>query len=584
MVEHDISVHDYPSPYDIKYKITDRLLRLWMKLQHMNYKCILDAVVNCLMSSSYLNAYESIDLHNPILTPKQSLFLYQCPKFIRLMSYERQEAISHILCEKILSDTNVILRKYLPVILGRESKLVRETNKKPKEKVFTCIPAGLFDDERGAKMPAIAWNIELLNYFALTSTIAIRSCFYTNHDRNETMVDQMLALISEESLIKSVKVHVLSFHADVALMSYSLVLLYNLVFDETIHRHIKDKKPFDALKELYVAKDKVIQFTSRTLAAILRKDKIDKIDNPAKIAKSYLYLIENTLEDPSLIFHGIKLDGVLTNLETVVQNDDVKEEIVNEDGINLIGDIAYREDLDEKTIRDPTIRIIEGLSFAKEGYKKILENERLSAYLDTLLHDRDAEKRSIAKYINWNVKDQNTFIKDKTCETESGRAENIRPKNLFDINKAIYQYVPGDYKFRLDDEKRWKKINIRISCSQQDQKICNDIYNKLMESDLYNVSFDTSNSQRPDPEVLANEVERSSVVIICASNTYQNSYPCRIEAVYAKKRNRKIIAVKFNDYIPSKWLTRIIEEEPIVFTPSKFNEAWAQLHDTINKE
>ena len=132
------------------------------------------------------------------------------------------------------------------------------------------------------------------------------------------MVDQMLALISRTYLIRSVQINILPFHCDVALVSYSLVMLYNLTFDEAIHRHLKSKKPFDTLKRLHAAKDKIIQFTSRTLAAILRKERIDEIDSPSKIAKSYLYMIENTLDNIDLMFHGIKLDGVLTNLESMM--------------------------------------------------------------------------------------------------------------------------------------------------------------------------------------------------------------------------------------------------------------------------
>ena len=33
--------------------------------------------------------------------------------------------------------------------------------------------------EKGAKTPAVAWNIELLNYLALTPTTGIRGCFQT---------------------------------------------------------------------------------------------------------------------------------------------------------------------------------------------------------------------------------------------------------------------------------------------------------------------------------------------------------------------------------------------------------------------
>ena len=129
------------------------------------------------------------------------------------------------------------------------------------------------------------------------------------------MIDQMLKIIGNEILRESVKINTSFFHADVGLISYSTTVLYNLVFDKKIFRHIKDRKPSNALEHLYKAKDRTIQFAARTLAAILEKDEIDELDGPVDIARSFLYMIENTIDELSHTFHGIKLDGVLTNLE-----------------------------------------------------------------------------------------------------------------------------------------------------------------------------------------------------------------------------------------------------------------------------
>ena len=85
-----------------------------------------------------------------------------------------------------------------------------------------------------------------------------------------------------------------------------------------IRLDLKEKKPFAVLERLATAKDTTIQFTSTTLKAILEKDKIDEINHPTTIARSYLYMISNTIDEISHTFHGIKLEGVLTNLESKI--------------------------------------------------------------------------------------------------------------------------------------------------------------------------------------------------------------------------------------------------------------------------
>jgi hypothetical protein len=131
------------------------------------------------------------------------------------------------------------------------------------------------------------------------------------------MIDQMILILRTEALIKSVRIHGEFFHADVALMSYSITLLYNLIFEKKIFYELKDKNVIDICEKLYKAKDRTIQFAAQTLSAILKREHIDQIESPTEVARSYLYIIEHTIDDITLTYHGIRLDGVLTNLEGI---------------------------------------------------------------------------------------------------------------------------------------------------------------------------------------------------------------------------------------------------------------------------
>jgi len=138
ILEDDIAVNDYEL-YHIKYKVIDRLLRVFMKLSDIDHTLILDPVITCVQSKIYIEIYKTIDLRLPLLSPKQILFIYQCPKFIRLCSYKQQEEISQKLSRSMIQFSSDIFQKQLPII------------------------------SRGdAKIQAVAWYVELLNHFALT--------------------------------------------------------------------------------------------------------------------------------------------------------------------------------------------------------------------------------------------------------------------------------------------------------------------------------------------------------------------------------------------------------------------------------
>ena len=99
----------------------------------------------------------------------------------------------------MLENTTIIFAKHLPVTL--ESDEISELpNKKGKEE----------GKEKGARMQAVSHHIKLLNYFALTPST--RKEFITG-----TIIDDILSILSNESLVKSVCRNHQLFHVDVVL-------------------------------------------------------------------------------------------------------------------------------------------------------------------------------------------------------------------------------------------------------------------------------------------------------------------------------------------------------------------------------
>jgi len=147
----DIAVNEYES-YDVKYKVLDRLLRIFNKLNYTNHELIIDSVLQCIESNIYIHLYQTIRFSQPTLTPKQSFFMYQCPKYISLCRHQQADEIIRLLCKSIIEYGPVIFEKHLSIVFNEEK-----------------------DNDEGVKIRAVAWYIELLNHFALIPTT--RVCF-----------------------------------------------------------------------------------------------------------------------------------------------------------------------------------------------------------------------------------------------------------------------------------------------------------------------------------------------------------------------------------------------------------------------
>lgn len=142
IITDDLAINDY-EPYHIKYKVIGSLLGLCTELNSINHDILIEPVVQCLQSEQYIKGYETLDLRESTLNPKQSFFINKCSQFIRIHGYQRQDEISHALCEVMLRYSNSIFEQQLPISF------------------------------EGAKIRAIGWHIALLNQIALTSSTRI---------------------------------------------------------------------------------------------------------------------------------------------------------------------------------------------------------------------------------------------------------------------------------------------------------------------------------------------------------------------------------------------------------------------------
>ena len=262
----------------------------------------------------------------------------------------------------------------------------------------------------------------------------------------------------------------------------------------------------------------------------------------------------------------------------------MKEEIVNEDGMYLLGECAYRPDLDARTIREPALRIIEAISFASQASEKIRENDLLMDHVIGLSQGNDQTQAAVAKRILWNAEKRDEFV--ASHDEKQKKPTETQVTQAFDEKNAIYQYVNGDHRFNSNSIKSTEKYDILISYHPGDGDVSHKIHERLAASDSHRVSIDTNGLHSSNPELMANAVDNSGIVVICFSRKYRRSYACRLEAELAKQRHAKLIGIKIDrDYNASGWLDRTLEGiEPIDFTKPDLKSAYGQLDQQIRQK
>lgn len=107
----DLSQNEY-SPYHVKYKVIDRLVRLCSKLNIANP--LLASMLKCLRSKIYREVFTTIEPEQFRLNPKQLFFIYECTQFIIQHEFEQQERIPQLLCQTMIDVTSSIVDNILP--------------------------------------------------------------------------------------------------------------------------------------------------------------------------------------------------------------------------------------------------------------------------------------------------------------------------------------------------------------------------------------------------------------------------------------------------------------------------------------
>lgn len=265
----------------------------------------------------------------------------------------------------------------------------------------------------------------------------------------------------------------------------------------------------------------------------------------------------------------------------MAQNDLIKNEISYDDeDISLLARCVLNLDLDLETVRRPALRIIEAISFGNENCRRrIKENEKLMDYIKDLSVTNDSALGLLANRIQWKIEDETKFILAKTKEQSEISV------NASQNNNSIHLSQSFNYSWDLNENKTSNQYDLVISYHHNDRELCDQIYQRLISSSFYRISFDRENAQEIQPMLMAKAIENSSIVLICFSSAYQQSYACRMTAEYAENQQRPTILVKLDDsHCPNGWLKNILADKSCVdIMKSDMNVVYANLIQHIDE-
>ncbi|CAF2712747.1 unnamed protein product [Rotaria sp. Silwood2] len=437
--------------------------------------------------------------------------------------------------------------EYLPIIMmllpwfsnSYILKNLMKNNDEPEKKIFQLNKNYSNNTKDGVTIPFVTWTILKLILMFINAN---GDCLaYIKHDKSVKEI--LLKLLSQIKEYTSIKVYI-----------YNIL---GLLFDEK-----------DIQNEPSITKEIIM-----ALITYIRN------------------IHEEVIED------SLYLTDLLTLLRTLkayLQHDQLKSEFIRHQGLALLMEIAMKKsrwidfaldiqecigetvDMDDlyssnelpeelQKVYGANIKATEEgqqlalecfftMSFDAEAAYLLKNNARFMTYIQHLAEGKiktmNPGLKKAADSVLWKLKTENEFKKTQQ-ETISTN------KNEFDL---------------------------MISYSWGDKPLVRQIYKYLTENYNYRVWLDENEMTGSLCRSMAQIIEKSSVILMCMSETYKKSENCRNEAEYAWDRKKTIIPLKMAQVELDDWLGFIaVDKMYIDFGRSNFEKSIILLKAEIER-
>ncbi|CAF3694304.1 unnamed protein product [Rotaria sp. Silwood1] len=382
---------------------------------------------------------------------------------------------------------------------------------------------------------------------------------------------------------------------DEELVATILTLLYNLASNSTIHAVIKEIAPKPILLSLCdneqqqittnSTRQKIniptnIQFPARSLVALSTED-VDELDQPDEVTSLLVTYLAKAVKNDSQAHAGVHAIRLLTNVATIAQNDQVKEQIVESGALRLLSDCILTPAATDDKIQQPALDAIWTVSFNGKARFVLRTDEKLVTQLHEIFKSgRSFDQQKAADGILWRLINEENFRAQQLPIQRILVHPNEKPPNptyeddsvwvkinhdggqivvLRDnLTKEQKEMIAAQRSQTLDLQMKTSKRNkydLMISYCHKNSDLCNIIYNCLLKLGKYKIWIDNEEMHGSMMERMAEAIEDSHLMLVCMSSAYRSSQACQAECEYAFSHQHRALFVKLEpNYKPNGWL------------------------------
>ncbi|CAF4005132.1 unnamed protein product, partial [Rotaria sp. Silwood2] len=298
---------------------------------------------------------------------------------------------------------------------------------------------------------------------------------------------------------------------------------------------------------------KAIELTS----LLVEEEEFRKENNTERVTDLFIKNFKVAAEDGEIS----QANGVLTGLRDLVQNEDVKEELIKQNALPSI--IEFAKENNDDAI---ALEIVYAMTFNNEAKEIISEDKEFIDYIKTLCDSSNPDVAQMANGIMWKIEVEEKFTKKKEKqEKKEKKAHSV------DGSKNI-------------SDEEFKEYDMMISYCWAQKTLCHKINDRL-EQEGYKVWLDRDEMRGSIIECMAEAIEKSRYVLICMSSNYKKSTNCKAEAEYAFNRKSKIIPLVVEPkYKADGWLGFLAGSKIYVDFADKEGEEFDKAYDSLLEE